>query len=403
MAGRFLLKMRHRSVILSVSVILLLITCVDPYNPGLDNYQSLLVVDAVVTGNDVPAYVRLSVSSLTPDEEPPPVSGAQVSISDNLGNLISLSEASEGFYFSDIKTPAGVPGRIYTLRIQTSEGKVYESEPCLLEQAGEIDTVYYEKESHITDDGEDLGGIMIYLDSKGPADSKYFRWSYEEWWKFNVPYPVTHQYIDEYHIPEIPVENVTCYKHRESEEVIIQSGETGIDPVFIKKPLCFIASEKSDRLMMQYCIQVNQYSISEKEYEFWRQMKDISESGGDIFDRQPYQIMTNVHCISDPDEMVLGYFHVCSVNKKRIWIRGSDIEKMELIPYQYVCDVIIKGPDDYLADKPVTFDRIYKNFTALNYNFISPKGDRLMFADKNCSDCTMSGNPEKPDFWVDLE
>ncbi len=395
--------MGHRPVILFVSVILLLITCVDPYSPKLDKYQSLLVVDAVVTGDDEPACVRLSVTSVTPDEEPPLVSGAQVSISDNLGNSISLTEASKGFYISDNKTPAGVPGRTYTLRIQTIDGKVYESEPSLLEQAGEIDTVYYEKESHITDDGEDLGGIMIYLDSKGPDGSKYFRWSYEEWWKFNVPYPVTHQYIDEDNIPEIPVENVACYKHRKSEEVIIHSGETGTNPVFIKKPLCFIASEKSDRLLLQYCIQVSQYSISEKEYEFWRQMKEISESGGDIFDRQPYQIMTNVHCLSDPDEMVLGYFQVCSVSKKRIWIRGSDIEKMELKAYQYACDVVIKGPQDYLSEKPVTYDRIYKNFTAQNYNFISPEGGRLMFADKYCSDCTMSGSPDKPEFWVDLD
>lgn len=395
--------MGHRSVILSVSVILLLITCVDPYTPKLDKYQSLLVVDAVVTGDDEPACVRLSVTSVTQDEEPPMVSGAQVSISDNMGNSISLTETSDGFYVSDNKTPAGVPGRTYTLRIQTREGKLYESEPCLLEQAGEIDTIYYKKEIHITDDGEDLGGIMIYLDSKGPDGSKYFRWSYEEWWKFNVPYPVTHQYIDEDLIPEIPIKNGTCYKHRKSEEVKIQSGETGINPLFIKKPVCFIASEKSDRLLLQYCIQVNQYSISEKEYEFWRQMKEISESGGDIFDRQPYQITTNVHCLSNPDEMVLGYFHVCSVSKKRIWIRGSDIEELELKPYQYVCDVIIKGPQDYLSEKPVTFDRIYKNFTALNYNFIAPEGGGLMFVDKYCSDCTMSGSSEKPEFWVDLE
>ncbi len=45
---------------------------------------------------------------------------------------------------------------------------------------------------------------------------------------------------------------------------------TEVNAEFIKSPICFIASEKSDRLLIQYCIQVSQYAISEKEYEFWR-------------------------------------------------------------------------------------------------------------------------------------
>ncbi len=395
--------MGRRSLILFIFFFLILITCVDPYNPKLDKYQSLLVVDAILTDNDEPAYVKLSITSDIPDDEPPIVPGAQVTITDNLGNSTSLKETSGGIYVSEGKTPLGVAGRIYTLKIRTTEGKEFESEPCLLDNPGEIDTLYYEKDSQITKNGEVLGGIMVYLDSKGPAGSKYFRWSYEEWWKFNIPYPVTHQYIDENHIPAIPIKNVTCYKHRKSDEVIIQSGETDVHAEFVKKPIFFIASEKSDRLLLQYYVQVSQYSITEKEYEFWRQMKEISESGGDIFDRQPYQIMTNIHCLSNPGEMVLGYFQVSSVIKKRICIKGSDIEEMGLNPYQYMCDVVIKGPQDYLSEKPVTFDRIYKNFTAQNYNFIAPEEGRLMFVDKYCSDCAMSGSTEKPEFWVDLE
>ena len=405
--------MKRRSAIFPVFLILnlTLIKCIDPFNPKLDKYQSLLVVDALLTDEEVPGYVKLSRTSVTPDEAPPPVTGARVSITDDLGNNTSLSEVSDGIYKTDSLDFRGVTGREYILKIYTKDGKEYESEPGMLYKARDIDTIYFGKESQTMDNGEVQDGITIYIDSKGPTENKYFRLAYEEWWKFNIPYPVTHKYVDEDHIYEIPIENVTCYKNRRSDEVIIHLRDPEINAEFIKSPICFIASEKSDRLLIQYGIQVSQYAISEKEYEFWRLMKEMNGSGGDIFDKQPFQIISNIHCVSDPGEKVLGYFQVCGINKKMIYIKGSEIAAMGLKPYHYVCDVVMKGPQDYLASEqhPVTFDRIYKNYAIQDYNFIAPLYvipnilDRLVFVDKYCSDCTRNGSPYKPDFWVDLE
>ncbi len=403
--------MWNRYIFLAFLIILILIqtTCIDPYNPKLEKYQSLLVVNALMTDGDNPVSVRLTRTTISPDEIPDSVTGARVSVSDDAGNTISLREVSAGIYNAESKALKGVDGRKYTLKIRTGDGKEYESDPGVLSQSGSIDTLYYLKAGQKTEEGEFQEGIMIYIDSKGSSDSKYYRWSYEEWWKFNIPYPVTHQYIDEDHIYPIPVKNVTCYKNRNSDEILIQATGEGENPEFRQRPVCFIPSGKSDRLLIQYFIEVTQYSISEKEFEFWRQMKEINESGGDIFNRQPYQIMSNIHCVSNPEEMVLGYFHICGVSRKSIYIKGSDITALGLKPYNYECDVVMKGPQDYLSEKPVTFDRIYNNYVMLGYNFIAPHYifsdyyDRLIFADKYCSDCTASGNPVKPDFWMDLE
>ncbi len=385
-----------------------LIRCIDPFNPKLEKFQSLLVVDAMLTDEEAPAYVRLTRTTETLDEELPMVSGASVSITDDLGNSTSLTEISAGFYQSDIQNLRGTAGREYTLRIRTKDGKEYESSACRLNEARDIDSVYFGQSSQIADNGEEEHGIRIYIDSKDPTDHKYFRWAYEEWWKFSIPYPVTHKYYNEDSIVPIPIENLTCYKNRRSDDVLIQFSDPALNGEFIKKPVCFIASDKSDRLLIQYCIQVSQYAISENEYEFWRLTKEISESGGDIFDKQPFPIISNIHCVSDPDENVLGYFQVCGVKKKRVYIKGSEISALGLDPYNYECSMVEKGPQDYLPPPP-TFDRIYRNYTMMGYNFIAPVyGDnnsleRLMFLDKNCSDCTRTGSPDKPDFWVDLE
>ncbi len=387
---------------------LTLIKCIDPFYPKLEKFQSLLVVDALLTDEDMPASVRLTRTTETREEKLPMVTGASVSITDDLGNTTSLIEVSEGIYKSDILALKGTAGREYTLKIHTEDGKEYESNSCPLYEARDLNSVYFGQASQIMDNGEVEQGIRIYIDSKDPTEHKYFRWAYEEWWKFNIPYPVTHKYVSEGDIPPIPIENVTCYKNRKSDQVLIQFSDPEVNTELIKKPVCFIASDKSDRLLIQYCIEVSQYAITENEYEFWRLTKEINESGGDIFDKQPFPIISNIHCVSNPDENVLGYFHVCGVKKKRIYIKGSEIIAMGLQPYHYTCDMIIQGPQDYLGGT-MTFDRIYHNFTTIGYNFIAPQYlystflDRLMFLDKNCSDCTMTGSPDKPDFWIDLE
>jgi hypothetical protein len=403
--------MKKRSVIFSVILILTLAInqCIDPFNTRLDKYQSLLVIDALLTDGGLPCIVRLSHTVVTLNDTTAKVTGASVSITDDLGNNTSLSEVSEGVYKTDNPAFVGVSGRAYTLKIHTEDGKEYESEPATLHEARDIDTVYFGKESQTTDNGEIQEGIRIYIDSKGPTENKYFRLSYEEWWKFNIPSPVTHEYVDQNNILAIPFENVTCYKNRRSDVILIQSRDPEVNAEFIKSPVCFIASDESDRLLLQYCIQVSQYAISENEYEFWRHMKVIVESGGDIFDKKPYPIITNIHCVSNADEKVLGYFRVCGVKKKKIYIKGSEIAAMGLKRYSYNCDVVMKGPQDYLPGSRMTFDRIYREFTMGGYNFVYPQYirtnvlDRLVFVDKNCSDCTKSGSPDRPDFWVDPE
>jgi hypothetical protein len=401
--------MMKRSVIfLSVLILsLTLIRCIDPFYPRIDKFQSLLVVDALLTDGDAPAVVKLTRTRETLDEQIPMVTGAAVSITDDLGHSTSLDEVSEGIYQSDILALKGTAGREYTLRMRTEDGKEYESNSCHLYGSRDIDSVYFGQANQIADDGEEQHGIMIYFDSKDPSEQQYYRWEYEEWWKFQIPYPVTHKYISEDDIEPIPIENLTCYKNRKSDEVLIQFTDPGKDPRFIKKPVCFIASDKSDRLLIQYCIEVSQYAISENEYQFWRLTKEINESGGNIFDKQPFPIISNIHCVSDPDENVLGYFRACGVKKKMIYIKGSEITAMGLQPYHYSCDMVMVGPQDYLGT--MTFDRIYHNYTQIGYNFVAPQYlfstvlDRLMFLDKNCSDCTRTGSLNKPDFWVDLE
>jgi hypothetical protein len=135
-------------------------------------------------------------------------------------------------------------------------------------------------------------------------------------------------------------------------------------------------------------------------------MKQINETGGDIFEKQPFSITSNIHSINDPAEPVLGYFQVSAVERKRIFITPEDIAELDLPVYKYDCQRVNVGPADY--PYPISFDKIYAYYTSAGAYFIAPVYNRgglakLAFTSPECADCTVRGSLTKPDFWIDLD
>lgn len=389
-----------------------LFTCIEPFNPDLKDYQSLLVVEALLTDEEVSNYVRLTRTIENFSDPPENVVGAIVTIKDNTGNVTVFNEVYDGMYKSDSTALRGESGMTYTLNIITLDGSEYESEPCTMYEPPVIDSIYFGKDRVTLDNGQVQEGVRIYIDSEESDVNKYFRWSYKEWWEFNIPVPKQYEYINQNNIYEIPLANITCWKENVSEEILILSSEAGGESDIVKKPILFIPSAESDRLLVQYCVEVSQYSISSREYEFWEQMIEINDAGGDIFDKQPFPIVSNIHCLTRPRERVLGYFQVSSVRKTREYLTRREVDLLDIDLYNYDCDLIIVGPGDpetAAISPPVTFNKIYDYFVSQDYTFVFPAYDektgsliKLLFVKNECADCTLTGSPDKPDFWVDL-
>lgn len=383
-----------------------LITCVEPYSPELDSFESLLVVDAMLTNECKSNFVHLYRTESAADNNPVLVSGAFVTIKDNLGNQITLDEKTKGVYSTDSLSFAGEAGRTYTLYIMTDNGEEYESDPCYLYPVQDIDSIYFTGSQELID-SDPRDGIMINVDSKGENENKFYRWKYDEWWKFEVPFPKMYKYINDTTIIEFRPIKKTCWANNRSFDIIINSSES-----IISQPILFLASEFSDRLLMQYYIKVMQYSISKQEFEFWQSMQKINETGGDIFDKQPFQITGNIHNINRPYEQVLGYFQVSGARSASRYITRSQLADLNLPDYKYNARKIEVGPLDFYdpaAYGPVpTLNEIFQWYHNSGYSFIWPisfpgKNAKLVFVDPLCADCTLRGSLIKPDFWIDLE
>jgi hypothetical protein len=283
-----------------------------------------------------------------------------------------------------------------------------------MQSVPDIDSVYFEKDQQLVNNGtQSLEGVSIYLDSKGGDNNQYYRWAYEETWKFSVPYPKKYDYIKGGKV--VPVKEIKeyCWRGRKSDKVLVRSLSSGETTPIIKEPILFIASNTSDRLMLEYSILVKQYSVSKNEYKFWNDLQRVNESGADIFASQPYTVISNIKNILNPTEHVLGYFQVSAVKQKRLFIPFSEFVRLHLPFYHYdACKRIEKAPSDFATEfgPVVTFDDLYSLFCIKsNYIFIEPLYnsvtnalEKLVFTTPGCADCELTGTSKNPDFWVDI-
>lgn len=404
--------MKSRFIIALVAVFTLC-TCIDPYIPNLKGFEPLLVIEGLITDANTSYTVRLSKTFQQQNDDPVVVSDATVFITDDAGISSYLNNKGNGTYKTDSLEFQGVIGRTYVLHVQTKGGEVYESDPCLMLPVSDIDSVYFAKDQEIVNNGtETQDGIRIFLDSKEGAGNQYYRWAFEETWKYKVPYPKKYDYINDTIINPVSDIKEFCWKTRESDGILINSNSSGLSGAIKKQPLFFIAADQSDRLLIEYSILVRQYSISKSEYDFWNDLNQVDVSGSDIFARQPFTVTSNLRNINNPKERILGYFQVSAVRVKRKFIPFSEIVGLNLPFYHYPCEMIQKDPNDFPNPHgpKYTWNQIYALYCKTSdYYFVEPlyipgtdELSKLVFARPECANCELTGTRTKPDFWVDL-
>lgn len=409
-----MLKTGTRSII-SLIIVFTFYTCIDPYTPKLRGYDSLLVVDGLITDENTSYTVNLSRTMQDQKVISMKVTDATVYITDGNGSRFDLTNSKNGVYKTSPLSFKGVIGQIYTLHISTSDANEYESEPSTMLPVPEIDSIYFDKKQEFFNNGtETSDGLMIYLDSREGVENNYYRWDFAETWKFKVPYPKKYDYINDSTIIRVANVKEICWKTKSSEQVLVHSFNPGENTRIKNEPICFIDPAKSDRLLLQYSILIKQYSISKNEYDFWNNLKMVNETGSDIFATQPFSVISNIHNINNKQEQVLGYFRVSAVKQKRKNIPYRDIAKLNLPYFSYPCERIEMAPKDYPWSPfsvPLTWDDLYEMYCKTSdYYFVEPiyiglstDLDKLVFALPECANCELTGISVKPDFWTDLK
>jgi hypothetical protein len=369
--------------IIKISLLIFLTGCITQFVPETEEEKELLVVEGLIT--DQPGINTVKLSKSVPfgkKSEAKPISGCVVSISDNEGNRYWLTENSPGTYITDSVSFIGRVGVTYTLHISAQNdvnSLNYESYPVEMIPVPPIDSIYYEK-LVIKEDYMNYGGIdacQIYLDTSDPENRcRYYRWDFDETWILRLLFPV---------------KNIKCWVSDTSKSVTIKSTAAFDEARITRQPVTYI-SNTSDRLLRKYSISVNQYSISEDEFIYWEKIQNLTEESGGLYDIIPASVTSNIFCIENQSEKVLGYFGVSAKTSKRIFIQddfGGIIDQYPDCPTDTVYgDVEIWGLDVsvwVLSDNPPSFG--------------SPRR-RILTDKRGCADCTTRGTTQKPAYWV---
>jgi hypothetical protein len=374
--------MRTKTIILSLSILLVTGSCITQFLPETNDITDFLVVDALITDQNSTYIVSLSRSALLKSKfQKRPVTGASVSITDNSGNNFILKEKKPGKYITDSLLFRGMVGRKYILNI-FSAGYNYKSDTVQMKAVPPIESIESEK---IINPAYQLGGgtpgyqlFVSTFDSTG--NTQYYRWAFIETWEFRLPFD---------HISMI---NRTCWKTDSSRSVFLKNTKSMAEDRVYKLPLNFINTE-TDRLTRKYSILLKQYSISEKEYLYWDQIQKIIQETGGLYDIVPVSVKSNITCIDDPAKQVLGYFSVSAVSEKRHFIY-PDIKGF---PEWYK-----NCPNDTVASW-LPNPRLFKSeFPIQDYWY---PGQTIAYPyyvltyNKKCWDCSLTGSKYKPAYW----
>jgi len=356
-------------------------SCITQFIPQTNEDKKILVVEGLITDLPDTNTIQLSASQpLGTKGTSNPVSGCNVTITDDLGNSYSLIETNPGTYITDPSTFQGVVGRFYTLHIKTNADfstRYYESSPMEMKFVPPIDSLYYERAIFNVSDGiSSEEGCQVYLNTHDKADqNQFYRWKYIETWELILPYTVP---------------NKICWVTSNSDIINIKNTTILEKATINRYPLIFI-SNKTDRLRAKYSILVKQYSLNENEFLYWEKLQKITEQVGGLYDIIPSSVPSNVYCLDDPNIKVLGYFSVSGCASKRLFIEENFAGVFTLYTDTYCIE------DTIFNDEPIP--SLNSFVWVIIDHPIPPPPYKVITRNKGCYDCTLRGTTLKPDFW----
>jgi hypothetical protein len=384
-------------------LILLTAGCVQEYIPPVKPAgTSWLVVEGTLNSGPGVATLVLSRTTNLDTTAPQFERGADIAVQADDSSSFPLTEIYPGSYSAnDLNLNSN---KKYRLKINTANGESYASDFVPVIPNPPIDSISYEQT------GE---GLPISIHTHNPQNNtRYYKWKYSETWEFHSAYLSKLKYVIDpepsgyvyslkpavvaYYPPDPYDSSIFICWQSDSSTQILLGSTAALSEDRVDLPLTTIPSG-SQKLTVLYSIDVVQYGWSEAGYQFLQAMKKNTETTGSVFNPLPSQLIGNIHCLSDPSKMVVGYFNVSPEQERRFFISAADVPGWTssmycpLFEIPNKADSISKYASQLLPivakkTKPIPFTTALEIVT---FNASLPP----------CVDCTLNGTNIKPAFW----
>ncbi|WP_421873629.1 DUF4249 domain-containing protein [Marinoscillum sp.] len=369
----------------------LALSCVKPYDFDPDNFDRVLVIEGQISDEQGPHRISITYTYPLDTLLNEFVSGATVWVEDGNGVRTPFVQIEGGFYQSP-EAFAGQVGQTYQLHIELPDGSAYESSSELLQAAPAIDAVYgkYTEQANSAGD-QNTGGIQFFIDSE-TSDHAYYRYSWEEGYKIETPYPARYMVTDDSMLVLMDTSIGICYKEGFSTELIYGTTNNSTVNRMVEFPIRYLSDEQQ-QLRVRYSILVKQYAINESAYLFYKQLDENNESGGSLFDQQNGTVIGNISSTSNSGENVLGYFEAAGVSKKRAFFNDEDLdEQFDRPRFPYACHYSLTIVTS--ADSALYYVRQGGN--VFSYD---PFLNEVQIQSISCTDCSFYADTTPPNYW----
>ena len=374
------------------ALIMLVNSCIEPYDFETRDFESVLIVEGTVTDQLEHQKIRLSRSYRLDSDTIRHEDGATIRVIAENGEVYNFLEDGSGIYSSEIEFQA-IPNENYYLEILTQDGEEYVSEQERIIGNAEIESLSLEKLNVNEEEG-----VAVFAKAKLNDDnSGYLRYTYEETSKIVSPYVANERLVlnenGEVELQEEDYEREICYRTEESIESVIVDTELSSDEIMT--PVRFL-DKANEKIFFRYSILVKQFVIGKEAYNFYETLQEVSGFSNVFSQSQPGFVYGNISPVNNSNNRVLGFFQVASVSSKRIFFNYTDFfsedERRDLrtrcalsIPYRNeLREIVEEGNFEYLRD---TSPELWE--MGMPYELVR----------KGCIDCTVRGTNIKPEFW----
>ncbi len=390
---------RYRHYITSIFMLTLFSQgCVEPFEAATEDFESVLVIDALITNELKYQQINLNRTFRFEEEEAGGEVGATVRVLDDMQNEYVFVENNPGQYVSEAMF-AAQPNVSYQLSITTTDDRTYLSDPVLLTK----NTALGDLSAALQTNDQNVEGVAILVDTFDPeGESRYYRFEYEETYRIVAPFWSPQDLIIVSESPPIfnlvpkSQEEQVCYNTVNSVDIILGSTAAFTEDRLTRFPVRFLARDNYI-IAHRYSILVKQFIISREAHTYYETLDELSGLESLFSENQPGFFAGNISQQDDSTEKVIGFFDVSYVSERRIFFDHEAFFPDDLIP---------AFPDDCRITTPLASELLSAvKFGTLKFFAGNDPADTsegfYKMVPRICGDCTVLGSNVVPDFWIE--